>query len=1118
MTGKLFKTLVIPGMIGLCLGIMLLTGLQNISAEDKAPAAKPAVTATAAPAASTPSAAPAAKQDSVADKKAADAKAPADAKAEKSADAKMDAKAPADAKAETKADAKAAAPVVAAQPSDADKDQTKANTLKSGFFVLKVILVFVICFLIGTYFSKSIRMPERQSAYTLILFCTIGATFATWYGISHHRLNLGIDLRGGSILTYEVKPNADAKGAEIKTEKKSAGGREGITNQQMGELKSAIMKRINPSGVREISIQELGNNTEIKITIPEADEAEVKRITNLINSTGQLKFRILASRSAPEEQEMIQLAEKSQDWTIVLPKPAGKNGMILGGTWVPVDPTQHDIIGRSDIVYRQTKKAKDATKPAADQYVYDVLLLDLTADYRVDGSHMASVREGMGETGDPQVYFNMKAEGAKPLQKVTNHYKEGADRRSGRPLGIVMNDSLYSAPSINDTIAKSGVITFGRDLTADSRSRIQKEVRDLIQVMNAGVLPAKLSDEPKSRMDTGPTLGADTIEKGKNSIIWGGSLVLVFMIAYYGFGGVVASFAVILNLLLIMTFMLGLRAAFTLPGLAGLALTVGMAVDANVLIFERIKEEINNGATLHMAIRNGYQRAFSAILDSNVTTMLTAVILYAVGTEQIKGFAVTLFLGVGFSLFTATYVCRVIFETCERKGWIGRRCVYPILPGLKPIGRTNIDFVKKQKVAFIIANILVLIGIIGVIARGKGIFDIDFVGGVEVQTIFKQPQAIGDIRSKLKELPDLSVSNLSLSKDQFGNPVKENTFFSICTSCDPHVEADVYRVQVEDKLKAAFGEVLQFHSFQYKIVGTEDVPVAGSVDKKTNKQILLEVTLNPPMTGVVIKDDIEKSKDAVLAGRKASKSDIENLTVEVLSDTPDDAAATWKLHLNTTDEKLVHEFMDKVVKDINERPVFEASNTVGSSVAGYARTQGLFAIFASLVCIIFYIWGRFSKVVFGISSVIALVYNVLIALGALAVSSWLAPLPGMDVLGVSEFKIGLPTVAAFLTIIGYSLNDTIVLFDRIREIYVRGTNMTVELVNKSINQTLSRTLLTSITTLFVAAVLYFFGGASIHTFAFTMCLGIIFGTLGTIFVASASLLWFMKSTANTEKK
>ena len=233
-------------------------------------------------------------------------------------------------------------------------------------------------------------------------------------------------------------------------------------------------------------------------------------------------------------------------------------------------------------------------------------------------------------------------------------------------------------------------------------------------------------------MVTGPTLGADTIAKGKNALLWGGVLVLLFMIAYYGYGGLVAAFAVFLNLVLILASMIAIRAAFTLPGLAGLVLTVGMAVDANILIFERIREELQGGATLRMAIRNGYQRALSAIVDSNVTTMLTAGILYLVGSEQIRSFAVTLFLGVLFSMFTATYVCRIIFQSCEKAGWLTKNCVNPIIPGLKPFKAPNFDFFTYAKKFYKISIAIIVIGLVAVCARGKGIFDVDFVGGVEI--------------------------------------------------------------------------------------------------------------------------------------------------------------------------------------------------------------------------------------------------------------------------------------------------------------------------------------------------------------------------------------------------
>ncbi|MDO5581448.1 MAG: protein translocase subunit SecD [Planctomycetia bacterium] len=1086
------------GLAAFCMSMMLLGSISSLVAEEKGNNTPVPVKADTVKAETPKTEAPKAEAAKTAPKTEA-AKTDAAKTAPKTETPKADA-------AEAKAPAAPAASEQVMAPSA--PVPAKKNHQGAINFAAVIALLLVSIFL-ARFLAKVFVLPEKQNAYTIIIFLFVGSLLSTIFGIYGNRLNLGIDLRGGSILVYSVSPNIADNATE--QERRDQEGKT-ITNQQMGELKSALARRINPSGVREISIQELGNNSEVKITIPEADDAEVARIERIINSSGQLKFRILASTTAPEEKELIELAQKMKDgWNVLLPKPGGKDSIILGGTWVPVDPTQMDSVRSPDLVLR--KSLAEVRDPNAPVPTTDVLVLDLAPLYDVNGRHMATIRESVGSRGDPEVMFAMNTEGAERMQHLTSRYKAGADRERGRQLGIVMNDSLYSAPTINDTIGRSGVITFGRDLGADNRTRIQKEVRDLIQVMNAGVLPAKLSEEPVSSMVTGPTLGADTIEKGKNSILWAGALVLLFMIAYYGFGGMIASFAVIMNLLLIMACMLGLRAAFTLPGLAGLALTVGMAVDANILIFERIKEEVNNGATLRMAIRNGFQRAFSAIVDSNITTMLTAVILYAVGTEQIKGFAVTLFLGVGFSMFTATYVSRAIFETCEKMGFIGKRCVYPILPGLKPFGKTNINFMAGRKIALRIATIIIIVGIIAVFARGKGIFDIDFVGGVEVQTVFKQPQDISNIRAKLKELPDLSVSNLSLSKDRMGNPVKENTFFTICTSCPPNKVADQYRDEVEALLKKAFGSDLRHYTFSYKVTGTDQAPVKGSVDNKKENRVLAEVQINPPMSADVIQGYIEDQRDTILKGKGTGADDIEKIAVEVLApagkkiakDAPNDQ---WNVAITTEDKALTENILKLVEKNVNEKQTFEASNTIGSSVAGYARTQGLIALLGSLICIILYIWVRFTKIVFGLSSVIALVYNVLIALGGIALSYWLAPYFGF--LGISEFKIGLPTVAAFLTIIGYSLNDTIVLFDRIREVFGKGTRLTEEIVNRSINQTLSRTVLTSITTLFVAVVLYFFGGASIHTFAFTMCLGIVFGTLGTIFVASTYLLWLMQ--------
>lgn len=1097
--GSMFRKCAFGGMLALL--IFVLAAAPNaLSFAQDAPAAPTADAAAQAPAeTATPAETPAADaaqapaEAAPADTPAADAAAEAlTEQAGETAEAQN---------AETAAEAQSL-PEDAAVPQitiDAGQPVQKKSSGKALLTFGLVAAIILISWLLSIFCAKKWRMPEYQSRYFIVLFCFLAALISTVVGLAQHRMNLGIDLRGGSILVYGVSPNV-VEGEET--------AETTINNQQMSELKAALARRLNPAGVKEISIQELGNNAEVKITIPEADEAEVARNERLVNSAGQLKFRILASTGSPEEKELIDEA-RSADYAdlhdIRLAEPIGKDKIIIGGTWTPVDPTQiADISRLPGVVIREAPEVSEAAKAEGQTKSYEVLVLDLTELYDIYGKHMAMIREGIGNKGEPEVRFTMTNEGAERMKHLTDRYKAGADRARGRQLGIVMNDSLYSAPEIRATIERDGVITLGGDnMSAESRQRIQKDARDLIQVMNAGVLPAKLTEQPVTKMLTGPTLGEDTIQRGKNSIMWGGILVLVFMVAYYGFGGLVASFAVLMNLLLIMAVMLGLRAAFTLPGLAGLVLTVGMAVDANVLIFERIKEELNGGATLKMAILNGFQRAFSAIFDSNITTMITAVILYTVGTDQIKGFAVTLFLGVAFSLFTATYVSRIIFETADKLGLIGKKCVYPILPGLKPFGKTNFNFIGKQRLALTIPLVLIVAGLFGVFGRGKGIFDIDFVGGVEVQAIFDEPQQIADIRTKLKSLPDLSVSNLSLSKDRNGNPVPSDCCFTIITSCPPKENAEEYRGEVERQLHEAFGDALRHTQMTVGAATKATEHIAGEDVTK----VTVDLSITPPVAREVMSGYFEDMSAAFAAGKN-----LPEVRFEIVGN--DDAASRenpfsdWKIAVVTDDENLAKEFSDQVAQDVTGRSTFESSQTIGSSVASYARMQGILAILGSLICIILYIWFRFKKVVFGLSAVVALFHDVLITLGLIALSYWLAPFLGF--VGISEFKIGLPTVAAFLTIIGYSLNDTIVLFDRMREICGKNQELNGEVINRAINQTLSRTILTSLTTLFVALVLYFFGGGGIHTFAFAMCVGVITGTYSSIFIASPVLLWMLK--------
>lgn len=953
------------------------------------------------------------------------------------------------------------------------------------------ILLCVLSFLFSRFCAKKFKSPENKFGYFVIFFCFFGALISTIKGLSEHRVNLGVDLRGGSILVYTVQPNKDS-------------GHETVTNEDMSGLKNAIMKRINPSGVREIAIQELGANTEVKITIPEADDAEVARLERVINDTGQLKFRILASTASTDqgERKIIEEARRPEfagEWRVELDDVGLGDGVVVAASWLPVDPTQNNVI-HQDCVWRSSQyKPREDEVGTESVPQYDVLVLELIESYDVNGSHIEFVQESVGTLGEPEVVFTMRPEGAKHMQLLTDKYKASSARDSGRQLGVVFNNRLFSAPNIQSTISDRGQITFGHDLSPESRERIQTEVRDLIAVMHAGVLPATLSEKPVTKMVTGPTLGADTIRKGKNAIMWGGIIVLLFMIFYYGFAGFIATFAVLMNLCLIMAAMIAMRAAFTLPGLAGLVLTVGMAVDANVLIFERIREELNGGAALRMAIRNGYQRAFTAIFDSNITTMLTAWILYLVGSEQIKSFAVTLFLGVLFSMFTATYVCRIIFQSCEKANWISKNCISPLIPGVKPFGRPNIDFFTLGKKTYLISVAIIVIGLIAVVIRGKGVFDVDFVGGVEIQTVFTEPIDVADVRANLKELPDLSVSELSLAKDRDGNPVAANTCYTISASCPTDREAEQFRVEVEELLKQNFAGKLRHYSMEFSVGEVEQVTPTGATTAKP--QITVAVTTNPPL-----------SREVVLGYFEDALPEDSDLTFDVTNEKyqagSDAAAEEWNVVFNTEDAGAVESVSKAAQKAVAEQSAFEASNTVGSSVAGYARTQGVLAILGSLVCIIAYLWFRFRHAVFGLSAVVGLIHDVCFTLGLVALSYWLAAY--LAFLGVMQFKIGLSTVAAFLTLIGYSLNDTIVLFDRIREVRGKSEALTKDIINKATNQTFSRTILTSLTTLFAVLVLYIFGGAGIHTFAFAMLIGVIVGTYSSIFICAPFLYWLLQ--------
>ena len=1017
--------------------------------------------------------------------------------------------------------------------------------------VLLFLVVLVGAFGLAAGMASLLRVREYQTKLTIIflsLFAAAAIIYAGWPP------KLGIDLKGGVYLVYETgeKAKETLADAAIDPDGTASQASAGLSASEMDKLVSAISKRINPGGVKEVVIRPFGQN-QIEIVIPEVDESEIERYKEKITSAGTLEFRILANTN--DHRELIDDAEKSDAQFVYMLDANGKpvrdeeGAPILRGWWVPISPDGRE----NNPILRYPEIAKRPGQ-IGDRAVTEVLVVK--DSYDVTGGYLVRSAPDTDQSGRRCVSFMFNSRGGLLFGGLTGDNKPDEALNFERKLGIILDGYLFSAPSIQTQIRERGQITgqFSKE-----------EIEDLVDVLNAGMLPTTLKEEPISQMATGPTLGKDTIERGTFAIGISLVLVLLFMLFYYRFAGVVACAAMLANLILILGVMIFVKAAFTLPGIAGLVLTVGMAVDANVLIFERIREELDRQATLRMAIRNGFARATTTIVDANLTTLITGVVLYTVGTDQIKGFAVTLILGVTLSMFTAIYCSRVVFDIAEKKRWLKKMSMARI-----PLSGT-VDFVGLRRLAGIASVTVILIGLAGVVLRGKGLMDIDFTGGVSVQTVFKDEQKIKDIRTVLSEredvFDDLAISEMSL-------PDEPSRRFVINTARhDDGMDADAFLEEVKATLEEVFGDKLVHHSMEIEGGGaeapaTEAVPAAPEESDTSllrsdlPGEDMLALAEDAPVPAEGTDAGAEEKADTGDAPDKEGDAKTED-TAGPAEDGPKPGEVepvTWTVRFGT--DKITHATLDKSIRkqmealgttayvkltnpdyekdydpdrgydwwevsislpaeqgrkvlegvkaSVEATPVFPSSNTIGGKVAGDTQWRAAAALLASLVFIVAYIWIRFQRVMFGLAAVVALVHDVLVTLGAIALTYWLAPFLG--VLLIDEFKIGLPVLAAFLTIIGYSLNDTIVVFDRIREVRGKAPSLTPAMINKSINQTLSRTLLTSFTTLIVVVILYAFGGTAIRVFAFSLVVGVIVGTYSSIFVASPVLLWIAQSS------
>jgi len=936
---------------------------------------------------------------------------------------------------------------------------------------LATIAVIVLAFFFGGFLGRNLRMPEHGWKIGVILFSLLASVVILLMGPP---LKLGIDLSGGARLIYEVDQTKKPNPNEI------------LTKEQMDNLIGAVARRVNPGGQKEVTIRRYGAE-QIEVIVPEKEQAEVERIQRIISRTGSLEFRILANNR--DHKELIERALADATKNQIL--DAGGNRLAW---WVPVkEGEEKSISSYGEIALRK--------KQRAGREVLEVLVVNDI--YNVTGAYLTEAKSGTDRQGRPCVEFTFNNRGGQLFGELTAAHLPDKVSNFTYKLGIILDGELYSAPSIQSTIYNRGEIT---------GSFTQEEVQELVNVLNAGSLPAALTKEPISTLFSGPTLGRDTIEKSTKAMLISSILVPLFMLWYYRFCGVVAIIALALNMLMLFAVMLLIKAAFSLTGFAGLALTVGMAVDNNVLIYERLREELQRGAALRMAVRNAFQRASATIIDANLTTIIAATVLYIVGTDQVRGFAVPLWLGVAASIYTSVFVSRVIFDIAEKRQWLKK------VKMMQLIGHTDINFMRAFPVAVVISLLLIIAGITVAVYRGQGLFDIDFTGGVSVQALFKEPQRVADVRDQLgKRLPDLAISDAQLVGEEPG------LRFLINTS-EPDIE------KVKKELTAVFGNKLAFNALEFSTPELISPPAAGQEKAESNppektapkadaKQAAASAARPPagaaaePFAGGVrteLRFVIPMNHEAVeetirgafeLAG--LPETTVFEVTHPEHTEGDFTARSTWELKITAPQDQAV-KLLEGIQKRLAETPIFPASSTIGTAVAGETQMLATYALVASWLCMIIYLWVRFQGVAFGLAAVVALIHDVLIMLGAVAVSIYLAPFLGF--LMIEPFKINLPIVAAFLTIIGFSVNDTIVVFDRIREVRGKAPYLNAKMVNDSVNQTLSRTLLTSFTVLLVVIVLYMFGGEALHGFAFALIVGVITGTYSSVYIAAPILL------------
>ena len=891
------------------------------------------------------------------------------------------------------------------------------------------------------------RLRETDQSYIDLFFEAFEATGAKL---------ASADIFGNKTLSSQITPQMSNSQVQPIIRRK--------VDESISSAFEVLRKRIDKFGVTNPDIKKLGNSGRISVELPGAKD--ISRVKNLLQSTAQLEFwetfkasdftmffgqlnAALQAKEAPAKAEETTTAQTTTTVTDTLASAAT------------------DSLARNqvdELLSKTTEEKKDTLAPAQKNPLYDLFQLTqgenspsigyfLAADttkllsylrgdeakrlmpaelknakfvfgkphkldnlqelyrlfmpYEYEQAHAAEAKtfkdrlQGLLRKSDlvelyalrgnrtnepplnggvvtdavqtydnhnqPCVSMNMNSEGAKIWENLTG--KVFTEKGN---IAIVLDNIVYSAPSVT-----SGPIAGGSTQITGNFTVL--EAQDLANVLRAGKLPA--SADIVQSVVVGPSLGQEAITSGFISFAIAGLIIFFWMLFYYGRAGVFADIALLFNILLMFGILVSINSVLTLPGIAGIVLTIGMSIDANVIIFERIREELRNGKALTQAIHDGFSHAITSVLDANITTFLTGAVLFIFGSGPIKGFATTLMIGIITTIFTAVFITRLLIDRYVAKG---KDLSFSTSITKNLLANVNVDFLSKRKVWYAISGILILISLGSMFTRG---FDqgIDFVGGRSYQVRFKNPVETQKVASLLKK----SLGSVEVKTFGAANQVRISTKYKYndeSTQTDNEIQEILYK-----DLQPVMGEQISYEEF---------------------------------MSG---------------EGLGVMKSD-----------------------------------------------------KTGPSIAEDIKSSAVWAIIGSLIIIFGYILARFRKWQFSMGAVAALTHDVIITLGAFSLLYSVMPF---------SLEIDQQFIAAILTVIGYSLNDTVIIFDRIRE-EIGKSGWSAQTLNHAISTTLSRTLNTSLTTLLTLLALFIFGGETLRGFMFAMIIGGVVGTYSSIFVAT----------------